>query len=92
MNRNREFERLQRMYSHLDIEFKELQEQYDELLNKENQPLEEVIALMQELRGIKNEWDAALKGLLIYKDEYKKLIAELKELRKEVQRGKVYIE
>ena len=89
MNREKEFERLQRMYTHLDAEYTELQKKYDELLDESNQPLEEVIALMADLRDVKEEWTSALNELNGYRDKYYKLIGEMKEALSKMKKGRL---
>ena len=89
MNREKDLERLKRMYDYQTREYEELQAKYNELLAKDDEPIEEVIALMQELRDIKDEWTTALDGLYKYKDEYQKLITELKDFRHKLKRGKL---
>ena len=89
MNRDREYERLQRMYKHLDEEYADLQKKYDELLDENNQPLEEVIALMANLREIKDEWTLVLNELNGYRDKYHKLITEMKEALSKMKKGKL---
>ena len=89
MNKDREIERLKRMKAHQDAEFAELQKAYDELLEEANQPLEEVIALMEKLRNIEKEWSDALADINSDREEYKKLITDLKEMRDKAKRGRL---
>ena len=41
------------------------------------------------MEDIKEEWFVTLEELRRYKSEYEKLISDLKELRKQVKKGKV---
>lgn len=89
MNTEKNLERQIRMNKHLQLEFDELQQKYDELLDEANQPLEEVIALMDKLKGIEKEWSEALEDINKYRQEYKTLIADLRDMRNKAKRGRL---
>lgn len=91
MNTEKSLERYKRMNRALSEELKELQKKYDEALEEANTPVEELINLMQELKDIENEWAEALKDIQNYRDEYKKLIDDLRKMRKMVRKGKVNV-
>ena len=89
MNTEKNLERQIRMNKHLQQEFDELQQKYDELLDEANQPLEEVITLMDKLKGIEKEWSDALEDINKYREEYKKLIGDLRDMRNKAKKGRL---
>ena len=56
MNESKKVERLTRINDRLKRQLTDLEQKYDELIENGNEPLEEVIALMAELRDIVKEW------------------------------------
>ncbi|MCR4720910.1 MAG: hypothetical protein K5655_04210 [Lachnospiraceae bacterium] len=88
MNADKKIERLTRTNDRLKKQLADLQQEYDELSEKENEPLEEVIALMAELRDIEKEWAEALDDINKYRQEYKDLIDEMRSALRNLKRGK----
>ena len=91
MNTEKSLERYKRMNQALSEELEKLQKKYDEALEEANQPVEDLVNLMQELRDIEKEWAEALKDIQNYRDEYAKLIDDLRKMRKMVRKGKVNV-
>lgn len=88
MNVDKKIERLTRTNDRLKKQLADLQQEYDELSEKENEPLEEVIALMAQLRDIEKEWAEALDDINKYRQEYKDLITEMRTNLRNLKRGK----
>lgn len=88
MNVDKKIERLTRTNDRLKKQLADLQQEYDELSEKENEPLEEVIALMAELRDIEKEWAEALDDINKYRQEYKDLIDEMRSALRNLKRRK----
>lgn len=88
MNADKKIERLTRTNDRLKKQLADLQQEYDELSEKENEPLEEVIALMAKLRDIEKEWAEALDDINKYRQEYKDLIDEMRSALRNLKRGK----
>ena len=88
MNVDKKIERLTRTNDRLKKQLADLQQEYDELSEKENEPLEEVIALMAQLRDIEKEWAEALDDINKYRQEYKDLITEMRINLRNLKRGK----
>ena len=88
MNADKKIERLTRTNDRLKKQLADLQQEYDELSEKENEPLEEVIALMAELRDIEKEWAEALDDINKYRQEYKDLIDEMRSALRNFKSGK----
>ena len=88
MNADKKIERLTRTNDRLKKQLADLQQEYDELSEKENEPLEEVIALMAELRDIEKEWAEALDDINKCRQEYKDLIDEMRSALRNLKRGK----
>lgn len=89
MNTEKNLERQIRTNQRLKEEYAELQKKYDELFDEANQPIEEVIALMNELKDIEKEWSEALEDINKYKEEYKALIDDLRKMRNKAKRGRL---
>ena len=88
MNVDKKIERLTRTNDRLKKQLADLQQEYDELSEKENEPLEEVIALMAQLRDIEKEWAEALDDINKYRQDYKDLITEMRTNLRNLKRGK----
>lgn len=88
MNADKKIERLTRTNDRLKKQLADLQQEYDELSEKENEPFEEVIALMAELKDIEKEWAEALDDINKYRQEYKDLIDEMRSALRNLKRGK----
>lgn len=84
MDFKKSYEREKRLNSSLRKDLAKLELENNELVEKCLEPDVEVTELIAVLKGIKKEWSETLADLQKQRDEYKKLITEMRAFRNNI--------